>query len=343
MIRILKYMSNKCINSIDSSGTAQRAGSTGTEPPPWGEVQCLLEELRDARRLRATSLIVTVFGDAVRPHAAHVWMGTLIRLLEPLGLQERLVRTAMLRLRRERWFRFDRIGRRSRYQLTPSGEARFEEADRRIYLASHPRWNGRWLVVFLGMPGSGAREREQARRELRWLGFGSASPQVMLHALPGTGDLLAALRELGLTDRAAVLTARHAELPETREAPSAARLVEACWDLALIAADYEDFLRKFGRLGEERASLQPEQAFVLRTLLVHEYRRIALRDPGLPDELLPPDWAGRRARELCAQLYRRLDRLVCDYLEAVLMKEEGGFTPPSSNYLSRFGGLRRPA
>ena len=35
------------------------------------------------------------------------------------------------------------------------------------------------------------------------------------------------------------------------------------------------------------ARLAPERAFVARTLLIHEYRRLLLRDPGLPGDLLP--------------------------------------------------------
>ena len=36
--------------------------------------------------------------------------------------------------------------------------------------------------------------------------------------------------------------------------------------------------------------LSVEGAFVVRTLLIHEYRKIHLQDPLLPPELLPQDW-----------------------------------------------------
>jgi phenylacetic acid degradation operon negative regulatory protein len=38
-----------------------------------------------------------------------------------------------------------------------------------------------------------------------------------------------------------------------------------------------------------------EQAFAVRSELVHEWRKFLFRDPGLPAELLPDDWAGTRA------------------------------------------------
>ena len=76
---------------------------------------------------RAIPLIVTVFGDAVLPFGGRVWLGSLIRLLEPLGVSERLVRTSVYRLAREHWLRADALGRRSDYLLTDFGRRRFDE------------------------------------------------------------------------------------------------------------------------------------------------------------------------------------------------------------------------
>ena len=47
-------------------------------------------------------------------------------------------------------------------------------------------------------------------------------------------------------------------------------------------------------------------AFALRALLIHEYRRILLRDPCLPVPLLPKNWIGAQARALCGELYAQL-------------------------------------
>ena len=35
------------------------------------------------------------------------------------------------------------------------------------------------------------------------------------------------------------------------------------------------------------ARIEPQTSFVARTLLIHEFRRIVLTDPDLPDSLLP--------------------------------------------------------
>ena len=85
--------------------------------------------------------------------------------------------------------------------------------------------------------------------------------------------------------------------------------MRAGWDLAELTRAYQHFVRSFAPLAaalEARGTVTPEVAFVARTLLIHEYRRIHLRDPLLPDVLLPATWVGGAAYELCRRLYRSL-------------------------------------
>jgi len=60
------------------------------------------------------------------------------------------------------------------------------------------------------------------------------------------------------------------------------------------------------RKQREAAPLTPLEAIAARTLLVHEWRRIVLRDPGLPERLLPRDWPGAATRDLARGIYRAL-------------------------------------
>ena len=46
---------------------------------------------------RAKSLVMTLFGDAIVPHGGRVWLGSLIDLLAPFGINDRLLRTSVLR------------------------------------------------------------------------------------------------------------------------------------------------------------------------------------------------------------------------------------------------------
>ena len=75
----------------------------------------LVRGLIAKRPPRATSLLVSVFGDAVVPHGGAIGLGSLIGWLAPLGVNERAVRTAAHRLVHSDWFRTRIVGRRSDY------------------------------------------------------------------------------------------------------------------------------------------------------------------------------------------------------------------------------------
>ena len=86
--------------------------------------------------LRAKSVVMTLFGDVITPHGGQVWLGSLIELLAPFGINDRLVRTSVFRLAEEGWLDAQREGRRSRYALNPSSIRRFDRAYQRIYTPS---------------------------------------------------------------------------------------------------------------------------------------------------------------------------------------------------------------
>ncbi|TLY64628.1 MAG: hypothetical protein E6K45_11450, partial [Gammaproteobacteria bacterium] len=117
--------------------------------PVPAAVRALLRRWRAQRPLRAGSLLVTIFGDAIAPRGAAVTLGSLIRLAAPFGLTERLVRTSVARLARDGWLAARRSGRRSEYRLTRGGAERFAEATRRIYGQSPGAWDGRWTLLVM--------------------------------------------------------------------------------------------------------------------------------------------------------------------------------------------------
>ena len=96
---------------------------------------------------RHKSLVMTLCGDTIAPHGGAFWLGSMIELLGPLGVSDRLVRTSVFRLVQEGWLVASREGRRSRYALEPKALPRFERANRRIYSAPGLHWDGRWTFV----------------------------------------------------------------------------------------------------------------------------------------------------------------------------------------------------
>jgi phenylacetic acid degradation operon negative regulatory protein len=291
----------------------------------------VLQQFRRQRPLRAGSLLITLFGDAIAPRGGVVTLGSLIRLGAAFGLTERLVRTSVARLAADGWLTARRSGRRSEYRLTASGAARFREATRRIYGPAPRRWDGRWALLLL--PAGG--RREKAREALRWLGFGQLHGALFAHPRARTVEVRQRLRSLRLPRGALLLESRAAERAADRQ------LISQGWDLAQLARRYRRFMRRFAPLEAQlRASpAAPAVAFMLRTLLIHEYRKIHLQDPLLPAALLPRDWVGTAAYRLCRRLYGRLFRPAERHLVTSAARLARPLPPLARATYRRFGGI----
>lgn len=288
--------------------------------------QSLLTRFHRQRPVRSGSLLITVLGDSIAPRGASATLGSLIRLAEPLGLSDRHVRTSIGRLAQEGWLTSAREGRQSEYSLTEHGKSRFAEATARIYREAPQSWDGGWTLVLLSSAS--------AKEDMLWLGFGQVRPGVWAHPNLDVKETRLQLAELKVARDTVVLRA-------SSEGPEADRgLVESGWDLADLGRRYRKFVATFAPVHEAiSASIEPSTAFVIRTLLIHEYRKIHLRDPLLPHSLLPDDWIGAQAYELCRELYRAVFARGDQFVSEVAETLSGKLPPASRETLRRFGGL----
>lgn len=300
--------------------------------------QSLIENFRARPTLRAGSLITTVFGDAIAPRGGTVWLGSLIRAMSEFGISERLVRTSVFRLARDGWLGADQIGRRSFYSLTVEGAQKFEQATQRIYGGPRRNWSGEWTLVMLS--GLNAAQRETVRKELSWLGFGAGSTSLMMHPAAELDDLNSLLSRLGVKESVVVM---HGRTPDLGQNDAMRDLVRRSWDLREINGQYAKFLTRFEPVLEsvgKNDKLSAQNAFQVRTLLIQEYRKILLRDPLLPPEMLPIDWHGVDAYRLCRKLYQNVFRAADDFLTEMMETANGVLPQPSKDFFNRFGGLK---
>lgn len=274
---------------------------------------------------------MTVFGDVVAPRGGEIAYAGLARVLEAFGVNDSQLRTALSRLVAEKWLASQRVGRSAFYALSDAARHRSAEAEARIYAAAPGAWNGRWCVAIL--PDLTPNVRESIRKPLSWLGFGAIGPQTMIHPRPDPAALGSLLADIP--------AGRHPLVVDGVAGPveAARALVRQGWDLDALGRGYQDFLDAFAPLARaKRGAIDPYEALAGRIRLVHAFRRLALRDPDLPPELLPGDWIGVKARRFAGRIYAHLRPASERWIDANLFNAKGKLPSAAVYARRRFGG-----
>ena len=243
----------------------------------------------------ARGLLFTLLGEFVLTNDGTAWTSAVIDALGRLGVAEKASRQALMRTAAGGWLAADRLGRRTRWRLTPSGQRLLTEGAERIYSFTGPMtgWDGRWLLISVRIPEADRGARHLVRTRLSWAGFGSLGGGLWISPHPDRQQEAArALAEAGIAEDAHLFVAHRTGLAEL------ARMVSAAWDLGAIEQQYEQFLDEFG-------TRPPADVLARQVALVHAWRRFPAIDPALPRELLPGRWSGLAAARLFADRHQR--------------------------------------
>lgn len=290
--------------------------------------------------LSGTSLIMTVFGDCIYHHGGIISLASLIQLMDVFGFNERSVRTAVFRLVQNGWLVSEKIGRSSYYRVTETSRQRFVQADMKIYNFNHVEWDQKWDMVLLSSVD--LENKLILKKELEWIGFANIASNVM--AYPGCDHLKLQnlLLNLNMTDQVVIFKAEALQLWQDSH-PTVKRMVETNWPIQELHTRYEKFIkdfREFLNLVESVDDLDAIQAFQIRILLIHQFRRILLRDPDLPFELLPSNWLSLNAINLSSNLYQLIVSAGEEFFMETARTSEGSMPPVHPQFYKRFGGLK---
>lgn len=255
---------------------------------------------------RPNSFIFSLYGDLVHRHVAggSLWIGALVRLMASFGLSEAAVRQAVSRMSRQGWLQAHRDANRAYYTVTERGRRRIEGLSPRIY-GPVVEWDGRWRMLTYAVAEAQRERRDRLRKELTVLGWAPLSASTWLSPRDGIAEVREVAAAAGVLENVDLFVGEYAGPRSDRE------LLHKCWNLEAIAAAYQEFIVRYeGRLAREQQhdGLDPEQAFVERLWLVHDYRKFAYVDPGLPSTLLPAHWPGTTAAALFREYYAAIDR-----------------------------------
>ena len=275
-----------------------------------------------------------MFGDVISVHGNWIWLGSLIQSLAPLGYSERLVRTSVFRLVEEDWLKVNKIGRKSYYSLTDTAIKHNEKAAKRIYSATGYSDTNEWLIV---LPSFVSDEKlPELKKRLMWLGFSSIASSVYAHPSFDERSLEETIRELELSDSVIVFSGRTID---KQSSGVLKKLVFEKWNLNGLQSKYNQLIGTYQPIFEmtlEKNNITGQLSFLLRVLLVHEFRRVLLQDHELSKSMLPNDWSGSIARKLISNIYQSIQKSSCNHIVASMESQNGLLPKASSDFHTRF-------
>jgi phenylacetic acid degradation operon negative regulatory protein len=274
--------------------------------------------------VRAGSLIITLYGDAIVPRGGSLSLGDISRIMALIKIDGGHVRTAISRLTTEKWLERKKVGRNTFYRLSRQGDGAFAEATKRIYFQRKAEVA---KSIRLALLNGKVSARAAQRKTLEHAGFAPLNAMTFVSGDPTTA--LKATKGMHLLD-----------VPVSKDT---IEILRASYNLDDLAGRYREFLVQFQGLHEalgKGADLSDDDALTIRLLLIQEFRRIVLRDPALPPSSLPAGWPGEEARRLAADIYRKVLKGSERQLDLCQADEKSNLPKPNSQLSQRFTAVR---
>jgi len=274
--------------------------------------------------LRPQPALLTLYGDYALQPGGEIGIGSLVKLLNNLGLSEQAIRSAVSRMCRAHLLKVRRVGRRSYYSLTEDGRSLLTKGAQRIFQRKNTHWDGTWNVVTYSIPEQRRQARDRLRLELGWMGYGALSEATWISPYDLAKEVEDLVERLEIKEHVQIFHAKHQGFTDPK------KIVSRCWDLSTIHEKYANFLAKYRpKLRDHLKRLQagkliePSECFVERFGLIHEYRRLPFFDPDLPEELLPQNWLRPQAAALFHQYHDLLADRANQYFDSVMREYQG--------------------
>lgn len=260
-----------------------------SDPDAERVLDARIDRLHAGERLRVWSIVVTIFGDAIVPRGGEVAVSVLQAITSRLRIEPGALRAALSRLAQEGWVERRRVGRRSFYRLTEDSMREVVTASRRIYA---PLYETAGIGCEIAVIANGAGPPHVALADA---GFARIDGGTYLRAR----DIGGPPTEFS-TDEALVLRTSIETVPAWLRAKLSPPEIAAAYDAVIDA--YEPLEASL----PNGAVLSPLDAMAARTLLIHDWRRVRLRDSDLPLAFRTEGWPGARAHRLARALYAGL-------------------------------------
>lgn len=262
----------------------------------------------DARPGSTVSILRTFVGLFLRDIGGWIATRDLIRLMRDAGVAEQAARNGIARLKTKELLVPEASGV-SGYRLNPRARSMLERGDRRIFSAQAMQLGDPWCLISFTVEERRRAVRHQMRRRLQWLGCGTVAPGLWIAPAMLRDEIALVAETLGVNATLFVTG------DPTLVGPARRSLTEAAaswWDFETIARTHATFLEAT----REHPAL--DDAFAAYIRVVDLWRPIPYTDPGLPRDILPPDWPGEWSARRFTELRNLLEHPARQHVRAVI-------------------------
>lgn len=234
---------------------------TDTSPRKFDDI---VRELSSCGSSRTWSILVTIFGDLAQNSDDEISGPLLSSLTQMIGIKPQAMRVALHRLRRDGWIVTKKSGRTSRHRLSDYGLEQSAIASPRIY-SREIKTPDIWHVIITDP------DAQSDEKSLVISGYRKILSEVYIGS--GTGPVN--------TEGALVISGNISKIPDWLQTSIAK---------ANTCEEYSDFNQSLVYVKQVLNGgykPTPMETAVIRTLIVHNWRRIVLRQPDMSVELLP--------------------------------------------------------
>jgi len=257
---------------------------------------------------------VTVYGLYARETGGWMSVASIVRLLAQCDVEEPAVRSAIFRLKRRGLLEAVKVDNVAGYGLSDEARVILDDGDRRIFARRPASAADGWLLAVFSVPESERDQRHRLRSRLAWLGFGTVSAGVWIAPAHLYDETRETLERHGLDVYVELFRGDHLAFADT------ARRVPDWWDLPRLRARYDEFLDRYEPVltcHRRRRAVDEPQAFADYVNVLTDWRRLPYAEPGLPADVLPPDWNGLRAADTFFELRDRLATAAHGFVDAI--------------------------
>jgi phenylacetic acid degradation operon negative regulatory protein len=296
--------------------------SVATESPSMNSLQAPFGDLDEdpiieTRKSKPPRLLLTLLGDYWWQCTEQLPSAALVALLAEFGVSDVAARAALSRLVQHGLLVTSKHGRHTFYGLSDRATHILDEGVRRIFSfgLSSRSWDGTWSMVAFSIPEKKRQLRYILRDRLRWLGFSPLYDGLWVSPYDRLSEAADQLAELSIT----TITMLRANVTDNTPAAGSP---QRAWNLDALREQYQQFIAAIQQVRThlKKKLITPEEALKMRTQTMDLWRSFPALDPDLPDELLPPDWPRKQARQLFITTYAELGPLAQYRVQQILAR-----------------------